>query len=390
MLDRVAHGDLPPKHHLAHRLPDGALCYEECVTRDGFDGPYSILYHQAPPQQHRLKATTHGWPKPMAAPEGPLVKRHLRTQDLPALGGPAVDARRPLVFNEDVAVYLVQPDQPDPVYVNDADADTLFFIHRGGGVLVSPFGRLRFEPNDYVCVPKGVLHRFVPDPGVDQRWLAIHCFGGVGIPDRWRNPAGQLRMDAPYCHRDFRRPHFEGPLEEDIRDVLVKRGGRFTTYVLPNNPMDVVGWDGAVYPWVFPILAFQPRTGLVHLPPDWHGTFAARGALIMSFVPRATDMHPDAVPCPYPHSSVDCDECLFYCDGEFTSRTGTSPGSVTLHPAGLPHGPQPGRYEASLGTQRTHELAVMLDTFRPLTVAAQALEIEDVDYMESFCAEGQA
>ena len=212
--------------------------------------------------------------------------------------------------------------------------------------------------------------------------------GGVGLPERWRNGAGQLRMDAPYCHRDFRRPHFEGPVDEGLREVVIKRGGRFTTFALPHSPLDVVGWDGTVYPWVFPIHAFQPRTGLVHLPPDWHGTFAARGALIMSFVPRATDLHPDAVPCPYPHSSVDCDECLFYCDGEFTSRTGTASGSMTLHPAGLPHGPQPGRYEASIGTERTSELAVMVDTFRPLTVAAAALEVEDAGYMASFGAGG--
>jgi len=384
MLDRMIAGHVPPKHHVVHRAPSGELCYEECHTRAGFDGPYSILYHQNPPQQQRHSDGKYGWRLPKEAPHGPLAKRHFRTQAFPPQGGPAINARRPLLFNDDVAVYLVQPDAPDPVYNSNSDADTLLFVQQGGGVLMSPFGPLHFTTNDYVCVPKGVIHRFIPTPGVEQRWLAMECFGDVGIPSRWRNDLGQLRMDAPYCHRDFQRPRFEGPMDEGIREVVVKRNNRFTTFTQLHNPMDVVGWDGTVYPWVFPILAFQARTGLVHLPPDWHATFDMPGAVIMSFVPRATDFHESAIPCPYPHSSVDCDEVLFYCDGTFTSRTGTGAGSVTYHPAGLPHGPQPGNYEKSIGTQGTNELAVMVDSFRPMKVAADILEVEDPDYMESF------
>ena len=228
------------------------------------------------------------------------------------------------------------------------------------------------------------MHRFVLTPGLGQHWLVLECPGGVAIPKQWRNPVGQLRMDAPYCHRDFRRPSFQGPIDEGIREVVVKHGGVFSGFAHDTSPFDVVGWDGTVYPWAFPILAFQPRAGLVHLPPTWHGTFATRGALICSFVPRLVDFHPEAIPCPYPHSSVDVDEMLFYCDGNFTSRKGVGPGSMSHHPAGIPHGPHPGAYEASIGSTRTDELAVMLDCSLPLVATQAALGIEDSGYHETF------
>ena len=199
-----------------------------------------------------------------------------------------------------------------------------------------------------------------------------------------KNSAGQLRMDAPYCHRDFRTPEFRGPLDEGIRQVAVKRQDRLHAYVTGESPLDVVGWDGTVYPVVFPILKFQPRVGLVHLPPTWHGTFAGSGALVCSFVPRPVDFHPQAIPCPYPHSNVEVDEVIFYCSGGFTSRRGIGAGSVSFHPAGIPHGPQGDAYERSIGTQRTDELAVMLDVYKPLCPTDQALEVEDTSYPDSF------
>jgi homogentisate 1,2-dioxygenase len=204
------------------------------------------------------------------------------------------------------------------------------------------------------------------------------------MPAHWYYDVGQLRMDAPFCHRDFRRPDFRGPVDEGIREVRVKRDGAFHRFVHDHSPLDVVGWDGTVYPWVFPILNFQPRAGLVHLPPTWHGNFAARGALVCSFVPRVVDFHPESIPCPYPHASVDCDEFILYCDGNFTSRKGVGPGSMSYHPIGVPHGPHPGAYERSIGTTRTDELAVMLDTFLPLQPTAAALGVEDANYHESF------
>jgi homogentisate 1,2-dioxygenase len=191
-------------------------------------------------------------------------------------------------------------------------------------------------------------------------------------------------MDAPYSHRDFKRPVFKGPMDEGLRELLVKRNGAFHGFAYAASPLDVVGWDGTVYPWAFPILNFQPRAGLVHLPPTWHGTFATKGALVCSFVPRVVDFHPEAIPCPYPHSSVDCDEFIFYARGNFTSRRGVGVGSISHHPAGLPHGPHPGAYEASIGTKTTDELAVMLDTDLPLKATAEALGVEDPGYQNSF------
>jgi homogentisate 1,2-dioxygenase len=218
--------------------------------------------------------------------------------------------------------------------------------------------------------------------------LVVEWAGGVGIPGQWRNEVGQLRMDAPFSHRDFRRPSFQGPIDEGIVDIVIKRHGALHAFAAKGTPLDVVGWDGAVYPWAFPILAFQPRVGSIHLPPTWHGTFAGRGALLCSFVPRPLDFHPDAVPCPYPHSSVDVDEVLYYVSGDFGSRRGVEAGSITLHPAGVPHGPHPGRYEESIGKRRTEEIAVMLDCHRPLSVTAHAATVEDRDYDGSFAREG--
>lgn len=383
MFDRLAFGELPPKHHTVLRGPDGALRWEECITRQGFDGPYTLAYHARRPHEARVVEAGHGWAAPIDADAlRPLARRHYRSQDLPT-GGPAVDARVPLLFNQDVVIGVAKVDAPDPVYVVNGDGDELLWVHEGSGLLRTPLGDLRFGEGDYVCIPKGLIHRIVPDDGVKLylQWTEAHH---LGIPSKWRTETGQLRMDAPYCHRDFRPPTFVGPVDEGIRDVVVKRLGRWTGFRHDGSPLDVVGWDGSVYPWVFPILAFQPRVGMVHLPPDWHGTFSCRGGLICSFVPRPVDFHPQAIPCPYPHSSVDCDEFLFYAKGNFTSRRGVSPGSISHHPYGLPHGPHPGALEASIGTTRTDELAVMIDTFAPMKATPQALCVEDAGFHDSF------
>jgi homogentisate 1,2-dioxygenase len=388
VLDRLARGELPPKHHVALRSAAGSLRHEECLTRSGFDGPYSILYHEHRP--HALEPTGPGDPHTghvssalESFPDGePLRRRHYRTDAFPRTGAP-LDSRVPLLFNEDVTIFAMKPSASDPVYFVDADGDELFFVRSGRGILRSVFGDLPFVPGDYVAVPKGTLYRILLE-SAEAAFLLIECKGGVGLPAHWRNEVGQLRMDAPYSHRDFRHPDFRGPLDEGIRNVVVKRHHAYHGFRHRHSPLDVVGWDGTVYPWVFPILAFQPKVSSVHLPPIWHGTFAARGALICSFVPRPLDFHPDAVPCPYPHSSVDVDEVIYYVSGEFFSRIGVQPGSVTLHPAGIAHGPQPGRYEASPGTQRTEEVAVMLDCTKPLAATVQAREVEDPGYDRSF------
>jgi homogentisate 1,2-dioxygenase len=383
MLERVVEGKVPRKHHLALRDEGGRLYYEECLTQEGFEGPYTIVYHQHPPHTQRLAEVKHGWTLPVAVADRPLAKRHYKSQELKRRGGPPVDARVPLLFNADVTLSVLRPTEPDPVYFANGDADELLYAFQGGGTLRTALGDLKFQQDDYVHIPRGMLHRLLPD-GPEQHWLSLELFGGMHLPRQWRNEVGQLRMDAPYSHRDFRKPTFVGPQDEGIRALLVKRSGAFHGFEYGASPLDLVGWDGTVYPFAFPILNFQPRAGLVHLPPTWHGTFAARGALICSFVPRMVDFHPEAIPCPYPHASFDCDEFLFYCRGNFTSRRGVGPGSISHHPAGIGHGPHPGAYEGSIGSKQTNELAVMLDTTLPLKATAAALEVEDPGYQQSF------
>lgn len=383
MLERIVAGTVPRKHHIALRGEDGKLRFEECITREGFEGPYTIAYHLQEPHTQLPAEVKHGWKLPVPIAGRPLAKRHYRSQEMKPRGGPAVDARVPMLFNADVTLSMVYPTEADPVYFVNGDGDELFFIFEGSGILRSPLGDLRFAQDDYVFVPRGLLHRFVPDAG-KQRWLSIELHGGLHVPKQFRNDVGQLRMDAPYCHRDFKLGQFQGPLDEGIRDRLVKRNGAFHGFREQHSPLDVVGWDGTVYPWAFPILNFQPRAGLVHLPPTWHGTFAARGALICSFVPRMVDFHPEAIPCPYPHNSVDVDEFLFYVRGNFTSRRGVGPGSISHHPAGVAHGPHPGAYEGSIGHRETNELAVMLDVALPLQATEDALAVEDPGYSKSF------
>ncbi len=383
MLDRIVQGAVPRKHHLAFRDAEGRLLYEEAYTRAGFDGPYTLAYHRGRPHATHASETRHGWRTPGAVSARPLLKRHYRTQDLAAPGGAPMDARVPLLWNADLVLSMVTPTAADPAYFTNGDGDDLYYVFEGGGLVRSTLGDLRFAKDDYVFVPRGLLHRFVPDPG-PQRWLSIESFGGIHLPSQWRNETGQLRMDAPYSHRDFRRVEWKGPMDEGLRDLVVKRSGAFHGFRFDDPPLDVVGWDGSLYPFAFPILNFQPRAGLVHLPPTWHGTFAAKGALICSFVPRVLDFHPEAVPCPYPHASVDVDEVLFYVRGEFTSRRGVGPGSISHHPAGVMHGPHPGAYEGSIGAKATSELAVMLDCYQPLSATAEAIGIEDAGYQESF------
>jgi homogentisate 1,2-dioxygenase len=388
MIDRQSAGILPDKPHTVCRGPDGSILYEEMHTRGGFSGPFTYFYHRFPITAHReVESTKRGWAAPHADPAGqkPLRRRLYLSDRLPR-GGMLVDRRVPILFNRDVVVLLAAPDASDDVYFANGDGDELWFVHEGSARLESPCGWLDVRSGDYVWVPKAMIHRWhVERP---MRLLGFEAHAGVFVPETFRNPVGQLRMDAPYTHRDFVRPRgpiatFDNP-QDGPRELLVKKSGTFTRYALENPAMDVVGWDGFVYPFAFAIEKYQPKTGLVHLPPTVHATFEGRGFLVCSFVPRALDTHPQAIPCPYPHSSVDCDEIILYLRGNFTSRRGVGPGAISLHPAGIAHGPQPGAYEASIGAKRTDELAVMCDTFEPLVSTAQAANIEEPAYHESW------
>ena len=333
MLEYHRAGDLPAKHHTVFRGPDGAIRHEECLTRHAFDGPYALIYHVHEPHRHTSWGPSeHGFAIPKMESEETaeiIRRRHFKSFDIAPHGASPLNSRTPILFNEDVVTGIAKPTESDPVYFANVDGDDLYYIHKGGGVLRSILGDVRFGPRDYVFVPRGIKHRFVLDEGVEQYWATFECRKDFFLPKQWRTQTGQLRMDAPFCHRDFRKPEFRGPIDEGIRDVVVKSRDRFTRFSFPESPLDAVGWDGSVYPWAFPILNFQPRAGLVHLPPDWHGTFAFPGGLICSFVPRVVDFHEDAIPCPYPHESVHCDEYLFYAEGNFVSRRGVSPSCCT-------------------------------------------------------------
>ena len=388
MLQRLCNGVVPPKPHTALRGPANELRYEECITRAGFDGPYTIVYHERRPHEAEPVDVHHGWEIAAGRRPRQLTRHHFKTYEERKRGGPALDARVPLLENDDLVISVLAPDLEDPAYFVNADADELFFIRDGGGTLETQLGDLTFRANDYLVLPKGLLHRFVPDATLTQNWLVIESAGVIAIPRQYRNDIGQLRMDAPYSHRDFRAPQFIGPSDEGIRKVVVKRGNAFFGFRYARSPLDVVGWDGTFYPVAFSVLDFEAKVGLVHLPPNVHATFALPGALVCSFVPRLLDFHPDAIPCPYPHSSVDIDEVLYYVRGNFTSRKGISAGSLSLHPAGIPHGPHPGAYESSGGASRTEELAVMLDCVQPLRMTAAAFAIADAAYHHSFVDPG--
>ena len=384
MLERRSSGLLAEAPHTQLRATDGRLLYEHCITRQGFDGPYTIAYHERRPHEALPAADAPITLPPADRRPERLLRRHYQAPQSPFSLEPFPRHRGRLLENADVAVSLAMPTRSDAAYFANADGDELYFIHSGSGTLRTLLGDVSYRTGDYVYVPRSLLHRFVLDAGAPQHFLVIELRKPLTLPAAYRNSVGQLRMDAPYTHRDFRAPLLAAPREENLRDFWLKTQGTLQKYQLAASPLDVVGWDGSLYPFALSIDAFKPKVGKVHLPPPVHATFEAPGVLICSFVPRLLDFHERAVPCPYPHSSVDVDEVLFYSRGNFTSRRGVGPGSISHHPRGIPHGPHPGAYEASIGSKSTDELAVMLDCTEPLTRSQLAESLEDSDYHGSF------
>ncbi len=371
-------GRLPRKRHTALRKDDGGIHYEELVGNQGFTGPSSLLYHLRLPTRVTAVRPVRDlvW---TAEPERILRHRHFRTAGLAAGPSPVLD-RVTLLFNADVALSLARPTEEDAFFYRNGQGDEVVFVVEGQGFLESPFGELDWHQGDYVVVPRGILHRWRPGQG-PHRWLVIESAGYVRTPRRYRNEHGQLTETAPFSERDIRRPE-RLVLHDESGEfpVLVKSGNRLIEMTLDHHPLDVVGWDGFYYPWAISIHDFEPRVGRIHLPPPFHQTFEGEGFVICSFAPRPFDFDPEAVPAPYSHENVMSDEVIFYANSEFMSRKGIELGSITLHPDGLPHGPQPGRTEASIGAKGTNELAVMLDAFRPLLVSREVLAVEDVGY----------
>lgn len=389
MIDHVALGAIPAKPHTVFRAPDGTLLQEEMFTRGGFDGPFSYLYHLHPiTAPLSVEESPRTFPIARATERGnfPLQRRLYRSQSAARVGS-VLEARTPVLVNADTSIYVVTPTASDEWLFANGDGDELWYVFEGELVLESAFGRISCVEGDYVHVPRSCVHRWILK-SAKANLLLIEARGECVIPSNFRNPVGQLKLDAPYTHRDFKRP--EGPIArfdrapEGPTELVVKKVDRFSLHRLRKTPFDVVGWEGFAYPFAFPISKYQPKTGLIHLPPTIHTTFVGRGYAVCSFVPRVTDTHPQAIPCPYPHSSVDCDEIILYVKGNFTSRRGVGPGCISLHPAGIAHGPHPGAYEASIGSVRTDELAVMLDTFSPLQPTAESLALEDAGYHQSW------
>jgi homogentisate 1,2-dioxygenase len=377
-------GQIPRKRHTVFRRPDGGLYAEELMGHEGFIGVSSLLYHIHPPttvKSARMIRTVR-WEADEATS---LRHRHFRTAHAPK-GGSATLDRIPLLFNADVAMLYVEPDRSDEHFYRDSQADECVYVVEGKGVLESSFGDLPFEGGDYVVIHRNITHRWRIDRAAGPaKLLVFESRGHIRTPKRYRNEFGQLLEGSPYSERDFRVPAALTPKDEQGDfPILVKQYDAINELVLDHHPFDVVGWDGCFYPWIFNIRDFEPIVGRIHQPPPVHQTFQGDGFVICSFCPRPFDFDPNAVPAPYNHSNVDSDEVLFYASSEFMSRKGIEYGSITLHPDGLPHGPHPGRAEASIGAKATNELAVMMDSFRPLQVAKAATAFEDLEYHRSW------
>lgn len=374
-------GELPQKRHTQFRKPDGELYREEVMGLEGFSGIQSILYHHhLPPRVAEVEEL--GSARPEYAAYGPLRHRAFATVDVPE-GGDPVAARRTLLGNSDVTLGVSRPTESMAYYYRNAQAYEVWFAHEGSGTLRSQFGKLAFGEGDYIVLPFGTTWTMQLDG--PARFFVIESASQIEPPKRYRNQYGQLTEFAPYTERDIRVPQeLETHDERGEFEVRVKVRDSISRHTLDHHPFDVVGWDGFVYPWIFNIRDYEPRTGQLHLPPPTHQTFQGWNFVVCSFVPRRFDYHPLAIPAPYSHSNVNSDEVIYYCDGNFMSRKGIDRYDITLHPSGLPHGPQPGATEASIGQEKTDELAVMVDTFRPLDVTVEAQEFEKTDYQASW------
>ncbi|MCS6775383.1 MAG: hypothetical protein RMJ43_10385 [Chloroherpetonaceae bacterium] len=378
----VQRGQIPRKRHTRFHRPDGRLYTEQLLGTRGFTGISSLLYHRVPPTQ-ALRFGQAISVQPETVPEQALRHHHLRTAAITPHGDP-ITGRTPLLVNDDVALGICCPTEPMSCFYKNADGDELLFIHEGTGRLETMFGTLHYTEGDYLIIPRGTIYRIVPE-STQTRMLVIEASSTIEVPRRYRNEYGQMLEHAPYCERDIRVPEYMEPCDETGEfEVRIKARQRITPYFYAHHPFDVVGWDGYLYPWAFSIHDFEPITGSLHMPPPIHQTFEAHNFVVCSFCPRMLDYHPDAIVVPYNHSNLESDEVLYYVNDRFGSRRGIEVGSITLHPAGLPHGPQPGAVEASQGARRTEELAVMVDTFRPLHLTRAAQALDDPQYPYSW------
>ena len=378
-------GKLPSKRHVQYRKDDGTLYREEVLGMEGFAGIQSILYlHHQPTEISKIDYLAPA--KPEYVEFGALRHRQIVTEPYPS-GGDPLQNLKILMGNDDVAVGVSRPTESMNYFYRNGQSYEMWFVHEGKGVLRSQFGCLPFHEGDYIVIPFGTTWKMELE-GMGHRFLFLECPSQIEPPKRYLNKYGQFLEHSPYCERDIRVPQdLETHMEKGEHEVIVKVRDQLQKHTLDYHPFNCVAWDGYVYPWIFNIHDFEPITGRIHQPPPVHQTFEANNFVICSFVPRLFDYHPDAIPAPYNHSNVNSDEVLYYVDGDFMSRKGVSRCDFTLHPYGMPHGPQPGMTEASIGKDRTEEVAVMIDTFRPLQLTKAVCDMENPDYAYSWKGE---
>lgn len=376
-------GRIPHKRHTIFKKKDGSLHYEQLFGTIGFEGMSSLLYHLYRPTMVKEVGESLDV-APRAAVGHNIKSRLLKGLDV-SPENDYLDSRKILLFNSDVNVGVAAPKKSVTTYFyKNADADELLFVHKGKGRLLSIFGEIPFEYGDYIIIPRGIIYQ-IQFETEDNRLLFAESHHPIYTPKRYRNWFGQHLEHSPYCERDFKLPQ-NLTTHDEKGDFLikVKKQGQIHQLTYASHPFDVVGWDGYNYPYAFSIHDFEPITGRVHQPPPVHQTFETSAFVVCSFVPRLYDYHPLSIPAPYNHSNIDSDEVLYYVDGDFMSRKNIEKGYISLHPAGIPHGPHPGTYEASIGKTKTEELAVMIDTFRPLQLTQTALDIDDGKYYKSW------
>ena len=376
-------GKIPPKRHTIFKKKDGSLHYEQLFGTIGFDGMSSLMYHlHRPTMVKEVGKSFDVSPKAMVSHN--IKSRLLKGFEVKPMND-YLESRTVMLFNSDVHVSLAAPKKSmtDYFYKN-ADADEMLFIHKGTGVLKTMLGEIKFEYGDYLIIPRGMIYQISFD-SEENRLLIAESYHPMYTPKRYRNWFGQHLEHSPFCERDFKLPQ-NLQTHDELGDfvIKVKKQGQLHHLVYASHPFDVVGWDGYNYPYGFSIHNFEPITGRVHQPPPVHQTFETSAFVVCSFVPRLYDYHPQSIPAPYNHSNIDSDEVLYYVDGDFMSRKNIDKGYISLHPAGIPHGPHPGTYEASIGKSKTEELAVMIDTFRPLQLTKAALDIDDGKYFQSW------
>jgi homogentisate 1,2-dioxygenase len=391
-----AAGVIPPKRHTQHRRPDGGLYYEELMGEEGFSSDSSLLYHVGIPSAV-VDARTWELPDQVTEPNHPLLPRHLKLHELfPGQewkGADAVSNRRLVLANADVRISYVVAGESSPLYRN-ATGDECVYVESGTAKVETPFGHLEVGEGDYVILPRSTTHRWLPVGEEPLRLYVIEANGHITPPKRYLSKYGQFLEHSPYCERDLRAPSEPVIVEERDVEVFVKHRGRSgvvgSVHVVPEHPFDVVGWDGCLYPFAFNIADYEPITGRIHQPPPTHQVFEGPGFVVCNFVPRKVDYHPLSVPVPYYHSNVDSDEVMFYVGGDYEARKGSGIGigSVSLHPGGHSHGPQPAAIERSLGATFFDELAVMVDTFRPLELGEGAIASDDGQYAWSWSGRG--